>query len=59
MENTNLIKRFRETYTSLSVKMNDDEVLHWLEHHDEEYEYLAHQPAKQQQDANVELEIKH
>jgi hypothetical protein len=42
MENANLIKRFRETYTDLSVEMNDDEVLHWLEHHDEEYEYLVH-----------------
>jgi hypothetical protein len=47
MENTNLIIRFRETYTSLSAKMNDDEVLHWLEHHDEEYEYLVHKPVKQ------------
>jgi hypothetical protein len=42
MENANLIKLFRETYTDLSAKMNDDEVLHWLEHHDEEYEYLVH-----------------
>jgi hypothetical protein len=41
MENANLIKRFRDTYTDLSAKMNDDEVLHWLEHHDEEYEYLV------------------
>lgn len=39
MENANLVKRFRETYTDLSAKMNDDEVLRWLEHHDEEYDY--------------------
>lgn len=41
MENANLIKRFRETYTELSAKMNDDQVLHRLEHHDDEYEYLV------------------
>lgn len=41
MENANLIKRFRETYRELSPNMSDDQVLHWLEHHDEEYEYLA------------------
>ncbi len=40
MENANLIKRFRETYTELSANMSDDQVLHWLEHHDEEYEFL-------------------
>ncbi len=41
MENANLIKRFRETYTELSANMSDYQVLHWLEHHDEEYEYLV------------------
>ncbi len=47
MENANLIKQFRETYTELSAGMNDDQVLHWLEHHDEEYEYLSRKrPAK-------------
>jgi hypothetical protein len=47
MENANLIKRFRETYTELSEVMSDDDVLHWLEHHDEEYDYLVHKVAKQ------------
>ena len=42
MENACLIKQFRETYTDLSAVMSDDEVLHWLETHDEEYEYLSH-----------------
>ena len=46
MENANLIKRFRETYTELSNVMSDDEVLHWLEHHDEEYDYLVHKVPK-------------
>lgn len=46
MENANLVKRFRETYTDLSAKMNDDEVLRWLEHHDEEYDYLVHKLPK-------------
>ena len=41
MENANLIKRFRETYTELSANMSDDQVLHWLEHHDDEYNYLV------------------
>jgi len=41
MENANLIKRFRESYKEISANMSDDQVLHWLEHHDEEYEYLA------------------
>ena len=46
MKNIDLIKRFRETYTDLSTKMNDNEVLHWLEHHDEEYDYLVHKLPK-------------
>jgi hypothetical protein len=46
MENANLIKRFRETYIELSAVMSDDEVLHWLEHHDEEYDYLVHKAPK-------------
>ena len=47
MENAKLIKRFRETYTDLAAKMNDDEVLQWLERHDEEYDYLVNKlPAK-------------
>lgn len=41
MKNANLIKRFRETFTELSANMNDDQVLHWLEHYDEEYDYLV------------------
>ena len=46
MKNIDLIERFRETYIDLSTKMNDNEVLHWLEHHDEEYEYLVHKLPK-------------
>ena len=41
MENANLIKRFRETYIELSTNMTDDQALHWLEHHDDEYDYLV------------------
>ncbi len=46
MENATLIKRFRETYIELSANMTDDQVLHWLEHHDEEYDYLVHKLPK-------------
>lgn len=59
MENANLIKRFRETYTELSANMTDDQVLHWLEHHDEEYEYLAGLVRREREKRHLRREMPH